>query len=90
MKNLLYVGRVAWDDRFCRLALFWLIFLTVTSGDGVSAVILAFSSFLGIAAAVAFAGGGKQGLAMRAEWVYSIWFCAVFLGLLYGVTLVLG
>ncbi|MEQ9490299.1 MAG: hypothetical protein RIM72_15035 [Alphaproteobacteria bacterium] len=90
MKNLLFIGRVAWDDRLCRLAICWLAFLAVVSGGRLAAVSLTFSAFLGLAAAIAFAGGGKDGLTLQAEWLSAVWFGAVFFGLLFGVTLVLG
>jgi len=66
-----------------------LAFMAAISGERLAPVILMFALFMGTAAAVAFAAGGKDELEVRLHWVNAVWFGAMFLGLLYGVTMII-
>lgn len=88
VKKFMALWRIAWDDRLSRMALCLLAFLAAVSGEPMDTVILSLGLFLATAATVAFAGGGKDGLAVRPEWINAVWFGAMYLGILYGLTLV--
>jgi len=89
MIKFLSLLRVAWDDRFCRLAMCMLAFMAAVSADYLSTLILVMAMFLGTAAAVALAAGGKDELQVRLPWINAVWFGSMFLGALYCATLLL-
>lgn len=90
MKAFLLVLRVAWDDRLSRLAVLFLIYLAAVNNEPLSGLLLAFSLILGTAVIIAQASAGENGLDIPQAWIQASWFAAVFMAMLFCMTLMIG